>query len=109
MNRFFFFQTEDGIRGLVRSRGLGDVYKRQAGTPRPGYRHPVRADWPGYRHTISGHSPPPLQKHCLLYKSDADDDLLCVDLGGGRIIKKKQQFTRLTARQTPYVVDYHHV
>mgnify|MGYP003380406972 CR=1 FL=1 len=29
---FFFFQAEDGIRDLVRSRGLGDVYKRQ----RPG-------------------------------------------------------------------------
>jgi len=24
---FFFFQAEDGIRDLVRSRGLGDVYK----------------------------------------------------------------------------------
>ena len=28
--RCFFFQAEDGIRDLVRSRGLGDVYKRQA-------------------------------------------------------------------------------
>src|SRR5665811_1623772 len=27
-----FFQAEDGIRDLVRSRGLGDVYKRQDGT-----------------------------------------------------------------------------
>ena len=26
---FCFFQAEDGIRDLVRSRGLGDVYKRQ--------------------------------------------------------------------------------
>ena len=26
----FFFQAEDGIRALVRSRGLGDVDKRQA-------------------------------------------------------------------------------
>ena len=26
----FFFKAEDGIRDLVRSRGLGDVYKRQA-------------------------------------------------------------------------------
>ena len=30
----FFFQAEDGIRDLVRSRGLGDVYKRQ---PPQGY------------------------------------------------------------------------
>ena len=27
---FVFFKAEDGIRDLVRSRGLGDVYKRQA-------------------------------------------------------------------------------
>ena len=27
--RVVFFQAEDGIRDLVRSRGLGDVYKRQ--------------------------------------------------------------------------------
>ena len=26
---FLLFQAEDGIRDLVRSRGLGDVYKRQ--------------------------------------------------------------------------------
>ena len=29
----FFFQAEDGIRDLVRSRGLGDVYKRQVHDP----------------------------------------------------------------------------
>ena len=27
-------------------------------------------------------------QYCLLYTSDAADDLLCVDLGGRRIIKK---------------------
>ena len=35
---FLFFQAEDGIRDLVRSRGLGDVYKRQGmdcGPPTP--------------------------------------------------------------------------
>eukprot|EP01017_Pseudomicrothorax_dubius_P039081 TRINITY_DN594_c0_g1_i7.p1 TRINITY_DN594_c0_g1~~TRINITY_DN594_c0_g1_i7.p1 ORF type:complete len:167 (+),score=34.94 TRINITY_DN594_c0_g1_i7:394-894(+) len=32
-----------------------------------------------------------LFKACLLYTSDAADDLLCVDLGGRRIIKKKKQ------------------
>ena len=30
-------------------------------------------------------------KICLLYTSDAADDLLCVDLGGRRIIKKKKE------------------
>ena len=34
---FFFFQAEDGIRDLVRSRGLGDVYKRQV--PQLSLRH----------------------------------------------------------------------
>ena len=34
----FFFQAEDGIRDLVRSRGLGDVYKRQ------GSDHPAAVD-----------------------------------------------------------------
>ena len=32
-----------------------------------------------------------LANACLLYTSDAADDLLCVDLGGRRIIKKKKQ------------------
>ena len=31
----FFFQAEDGIRDLVRSRGLGDVYKRQDSKRKP--------------------------------------------------------------------------
>ena len=35
---FFFFQAEDGIRDLVRSRGLGDVYKRQQATANTGAR-----------------------------------------------------------------------
>ena len=34
------------------------------------------------------------QYFCLLYTSDAADDLLCVDLGGRRIIKKKTKETK---------------
>ena len=48
----FFFQAEDGIRDLVRSRGLGDVYKRQVlptgeiiRTP-PVPQHASGPDWP---------------------------------------------------------------
>src|SRR5450756_23944 len=44
-----------------------------------------------------GKVPSPVPAHgcsrnrcCLLYTSDAADDLLCVDLGGRRIIKKKK-------------------
>ena len=32
---------------------------------------------------------------CLLYTSDAADDLLCVDLGGRRIIKKNNRATAM--------------
>eukprot|EP00657_Telonema_sp_P-1_P005235 TRINITY_DN2246_c0_g1_i3.p1 TRINITY_DN2246_c0_g1~~TRINITY_DN2246_c0_g1_i3.p1 ORF type:complete len:124 (-),score=9.36 TRINITY_DN2246_c0_g1_i3:18-389(-) len=35
---------------------------------------------------------------CLLYTSDAADDLLCVDLGGRRIIKKKKKKDKLMRR-----------
>ncbi|GAB5887227.1 hypothetical protein JMUB7556_28370 [Staphylococcus aureus] len=63
-----FFQAEDGIRDRSVSRGLGDVYKRQ---PRV-YFIDIWA----------------LGKNCLLYTSDAADELDGVDLGGRRIIKK---------------------
>ena len=39
-------------------------------------------------------------RDCLLYTSDAADDLLCVDLGGRRIIKKKN-----TTHY--YILDHH--
>ena len=42
---------------------------------------------------------------CLLYTSDAADDLLCVDLGGRRIIKKKKQpTTHRRYKRTTYVI-----
>ena len=86
---FFFFQAEDGIRDLVRSRGLGDVYKRQraAGRPGPMASQPqvnlARAQ--GKPRSDSGNS----IVTCLLYTSDAADERSSVDLGGRRIIKKK--------------------
>ena len=87
----FFFQAEDGIRDLVRSRGLGDVYKRQgqrgdrdrrilqpfSGLPRGDDDVVARI---GSRRLI-----------CLLYTSDAADERSSVDLGGRRIIKKKKK------------------
>src|SRR5659263_668706 len=39
---------------------------------------------------IGRRHPPQVPTRCLLYTSDAADDLLCVDLGGRRIIKKKK-------------------
>ena len=38
---------------------------------------------------------------CLLYTSDAADDLLCVDLGGRRIIKKKTKVRTPTPTYRP--------
>ena len=92
---FFFFQAEDGIRDLVRSRGLGDVYKRQVWYT---YVDLSDIDEIVESHLKNGQvverllTPAHL---CLLYTSDAADDLLCVDLGGRRIItKKKRTHTR---------------
>ena len=85
----FFFQAEDGIRGAQESRGLGDVYKRQvvgrsfqgvSGCAGGQVRAECRDDAVPFEL---------LRKGCLLYTSDAADALLCVDLGGRRIINKK--------------------
>ena len=93
----FFFQAEDGIRYLVRSRGLGDVYKRQAillevnvASCEENPIYPGPFDNSAY---ASGVAP----SGCLLYTSDAADERSSVDLGGRRIIKKKK--TRETAAQ----------
>ena len=101
---FFFFQAEDGIRDAQESRGLGDVYKRQDRLRervevyrrrRSGEHHQDQAKRADHRHDRGtdidvrlGHRP---AEDCLLYTSDAADDLLCVDLGGRRIIKKKKK------------------
>ena len=42
-----------------------------------------------------------ISRDCLLYTSDADDALLCVDIGGRRFIKKnKITHVRNTTTQT---------
>ena len=86
----FFFQAEDGIRDLVRSRGLGDVYKRQ---DKASARHNglCRRGGQKLKKLARQKGQAALRcQHCLLYTSDAADDLPCVDLGGRRIIKKQQ-------------------
>ena len=83
-----FLQAEDGIRYLVRSRGLGDVYKRQDADSAPAAA-PGRARTAGdprRRPAAARGFPEP--DACLLYTSDAADERSSVDLGGRRIIKK---------------------
>ena len=95
----FFFQAEDGIRDLVRSRGLGDVYKRQRlvrrspwseQSPVTSRRGRTRSGWT----SKTGQS-----CRCLLYTSDAADERSSVDLGGRRIIKKKKRAKNSGSRQ----------
>ena len=88
----FFFQAEDGIRDLVRSRGLGDVYKRQhtlsSGRTTSYSRHiATNASSRSVLASSERGSQP-----CLLYTSDAADERSSVDLGGRRIIKKKKKY-----------------
>ena len=86
---FFFFQAEDGIRDLVRSRGLGDVYKRQVRSYkiRGAFNKIYHLNKTGIKNGVVCAS---AGNHaCLLYTSDAADERSSVDLGGRRIIKKK--------------------
>ena len=90
----FFFQAEDGIRDLVRSRGLGDVYKRQQVcrlSDLPRQRPNTEPETYSVRPEpfATGRGEP-----CLLYTSDAADERSSVDLGGRRIIKKKTTVKR---------------
>ena len=86
----FFFQAEDGIRDLVRSRGLGDVYKRQRSVLVVGhFAHGTDCAREVKRLRLSGMRLIRSQD-CLLYTSDAADERSRVDLGGRRIIKKKK-------------------
>ena len=71
----FFFQAEDGIRDLVRSRGLGDVYKRQEWKAEDqrseGQRSDVRGQKVAESHSsFTLHSPPVSYTHLTLPTSD---------------------------------------
>ena len=98
----FFCQAEDGIRDLVRSRGLGDVYKRQV-EPRSvaagaHSRSPAKNASASRSSSSScsmglSNARNDITQPCLLYTSDAADERSSVDLGGRRIIKKKKTST----------------
>ena len=86
---FFFFQAEDGIRDLVRSRGLGDVYKRQIAAIKNDVHLQHHNDSSGFWGFFESINDQAVANACLLYTSDAADERSSVDLGGRRIIKKK--------------------
>ena len=65
---YCFFQAEDSIRNLVRSRGLGDVYKRQKVPVRSCRKCPVsrkRLAWGGM--TVGGANIGPLSGLSLIH------------------------------------------
>ena len=86
-----FFQAEDGIRDRVRSRGLGDVYKRQVVVTAVPQQVSFERDEPAAmaQQVADGHVR--RDPRCLLYTSDAADERSSVDLGGRRILKKKNK------------------
>ena len=88
---FFFFQAEDGIRDLVRSRGLGDVYKRQAVHELQQLHGELDVTQPTRTELELTRRLGRRDVLCLLYTSDAADERSSVDLGGRRIIKKKKK------------------
>ena len=102
--RVFFFQAEDGIRDLVRSRGLGDVYKRQPWANWVAKVSPLPANQLPAAVNKAFTQFPTDFTHCLLYTSDAADERSSVDLGGRRIIKKKKydQVLLRSRRHTQY-------
>ena len=87
--RIFFFQAEDGIRDLVRSRGLGDVYKRQERASSTAASASSTAGFVVDSSKMRERGCCIRYCACLLYTSDAADERSSVDLGGRRIIKKK--------------------
>ena len=115
MRVVFFFQAEDGIRDAQESRGLGDVYKRQGQIVARVFLNPEYlekhlhldkmgslASEPAIQRLLeeikaqANQNLSAFSRICLLYTSDAADDLLCVDLGGRRILKKKKQQHTIT-------------
>ena len=68
----FYFRSEDGIRDLVLSHGLGGVYRRQAEVETAA--RPVLAV-----PEMEGEGEGGIYYPCLLYTTDAADDLTRLD------------------------------
>ena len=109
MTLVFFCQAEDGIRDLVRSRGLGDVYKRQVlflsallvPSPAPAATAPSPSEF--LKLSVGA------DRTCLLYTSDAADERSSVDLGGRRIIKNKKRQTTVESQRVSQTTLYNSI
>ena len=91
---FFFFEQKTAYEMLRRLVGSEMCIRDRARTTSPTSSRRgstagrSRASWSARSRT------------CLLYTSDAADDLLCVDLGGRRIIQKKKTHTQPPSRRS---------
>ena len=85
---FFFFKQKTAYEMLRSLVGSEMCIRDSHGRVVPARTHRVHTA-PHQPHQDDEHGGVLLPRGCLLYTSDAADDLLCVDLGGRRIIKKK--------------------
>ena len=85
LSRFFLLAIE-GIRDLVRSRGLVDLYKSQVQYISQWDQLCARRG--GLEKLVGRLCKNDLNVTCIFYSSDAADYLICVDLCGRRISQK---------------------
>src|SRR5450756_226461 len=87
---FSFNPPITGCHHLMGAREVGPQLQAPQATVCPAFRH-LLVDYSatgGHPLHFASADSPLIPHACLLYTSDAADDLLCVDLGGRRIIKK---------------------
>ena len=95
-------EIQDGDRWIHQAILYGDTYERRNG--RWYFVRRIHELFYGAEVGVNPLMLPPAnwpKSHdCLLYTSDAADDLLCVDLGGRRIIKKKNNYHKYSEHIT---------
>ena len=91
---WFFFQAEDGIRYLVRSRGLGDVYKRQVKEYKIDY-HYIDAFLRSMEMDLTNSYYEPQQYNEYIYGSAEVVGLMCLQIFAGND-DKPVSYTHLT-------------
>ena len=87
---FFFFFKQKTAYEMLRSLVGSEMCIRDSGRRGPHRPHALQHPGRSRRSARAHRRVPGRVMSCLLYTSDAADDLLCVDLGGRRIIKKKK-------------------